>query len=110
MDIDKVMTEIHLNVIYNWNVVKQDTDIMNILDMDTNKMCIFLKQTNPYQDDSFIQSYIMTMMIMMLYIVASPIRSHIDGMGLLNKLFINNSEICGDNYENDENIDNISVD
>ena len=73
MDIETVMIETLLNVIFNWSTIKQDINVMDILDMRTNEMCIQLKNRNPTMKDSHIQAYAYTVLIMMAYVLINPI-------------------------------------
>jgi hypothetical protein len=44
----------------NYNLWENDTNVQNILDMDKNKMCMFVKKTNPILDDVTIKCIVLS--------------------------------------------------
>ncbi len=62
----------YLLVLLNWNNIKKNTHIMEILDMDTNKICQNLKEENPQLVDYMIQSYVLTMLITIKQSIVNP--------------------------------------
>ena len=73
MNIDQVMKEVYLNVIFNWATISTDQSIMNVLDIETNSMCRWYKSRYPDMRDSFIQAHVFTMLMMFMYILLNPI-------------------------------------
>lgn len=68
-DIEKVMSTIFLHVLFNWNNIKQNTNVMNCLDMNTNSLCRQLKNNNPTLRDGYIQAHVLSFLIMMAYMM-----------------------------------------
>jgi citrate synthase len=82
MDINKnihdTVTHIHNHILSNWNDIKNEPVIMNVLDINTNNMCKYYKTTNSNLEDKHIQSRALTLLISLLLIVAQPIDDIID--------------------------------
>lgn len=71
------ISHIHKHILMNWDKIKNDKDIMNVLDVDTNNMCRYYKINNPELDDKYIQSHTLTFLFLMLFIVSQPINNNI---------------------------------
>ena len=68
-DVEKTMGTIFLNVLFNWNSIKEIPHVMSCLDMNTNSLCRQLKQNDPTQRDGFIQAHVLSFLILMMYIM-----------------------------------------
>ena len=81
MDINKNMyntvSYIHKHVVSQWDDIKNNTDIMNVLDVDKNNMCRYYKTNNPDLDVKHIQARTLTLLFSMLLIIAQPIDDNI---------------------------------
>jgi DnaJ-domain-containing protein 1 len=62
-DWNKKIRDMLLIIIFNWDIIEQNENIMKVLNMDENKMCKTLKYENPDMMDSLIQGYVFTMLI-----------------------------------------------
>lgn len=80
-DMNKTMTDIFLNVIFNWSEISQNQQVMSALDMRQNSMCRYYKSINPTIRDSFVQAHVLTVLLMMFLIVAMPIQNVFDETG-----------------------------
>lgn len=69
MNFEEKIKEIYFNIISNWDNIKYDKNIMNVLDMRKNSMCRYHKSINPNLNNSYIQAYVLTYYIMMLLII-----------------------------------------
>lgn len=81
MDINKntyeTVSYIHNHIITRWDDVKNNNDIMNVLDIDKNTMCKYYKSVHPNTDDIDIQARTLTLLFAMLLIIAQPINDNI---------------------------------
>lgn len=68
-DVEKTMSTIFLHVLFNWNKIKENEQVMNCLDMNTNSLCRKLKQSNPSQRDGYVQAHTLSFLFMMVYIM-----------------------------------------
>lgn len=68
-----IVIRIFTEVLFNWNVIRQDKQIMDMLDMKNNNICINLKHTNPNIDNQIIQAYALTTSLMFLYALMCPL-------------------------------------
>ena len=81
MDINKNMNDsvsyIHNHIVSQWDDIKDNTDIMNVLDIDNNNMCRYYKSTNPDLDVKHIQVRTLTLLFSMFLIISQPINDNI---------------------------------
>jgi hypothetical protein len=68
---DKIFNDIYLNTIINWVNIRQNSTVMDVLDMNKNTMCIKLKNENPMMRDSSIQSYVLSLLIYMFWSICT---------------------------------------
>jgi hypothetical protein len=71
-----------LHIIYNWATIRQNSQLMNILDMQANTMCRYFKQLNPLVIDSFIQARVLTFVLLIFCIISLPTYNILYGMSL----------------------------
>jgi hypothetical protein len=91
-DVEKLMSTIFLNVLFNWNVIKENTQVMCCLDMNTNGLCRQLKQNDPTQRDGFIQAHVLSFLIIMMYVINVTTQNIIRcGSNLLGGAIINST-------------------
>lgn len=74
-DTTKLMAKVYLNVVFNWPTICQNQQIMTALDMDTNAMCRYHKSQNPSLRDSYIQAHVLSLLLVLWIIIATPIQS-----------------------------------
>lgn len=81
MDINKNMNDavsyIHNHIVSQWDDIKGNTDIMNVLDIDNNNMCRYYKSNNPDLDIKHIQVRTLTLLFSMFLIISQPINDNI---------------------------------
>jgi len=68
------ISHIHKHILMNWDKIKNDKDIMYVLDVNTNNMCKYYKTSNPKLDDNYIQINTLTFLLSMLLFVSYPIK------------------------------------
>ena len=68
-----IVIRIFTEVLFNWSVIRQDKQIMDMLDMKNNNICINLKHTNPNINNQIIQAYALTASLMFLYTLMCPL-------------------------------------
>lgn len=77
MDINKNMQYtvdyIYQNIITQWDDIKNNIDIMNVLDIDDNNMCKYYKSINPDLDNTQIQAQSLTLLFSMMILISTPI-------------------------------------
>ena len=78
-DATKLLSKLYLTVIFNWPVLSQNNDIMQVLDMESNILCKTHKELYPSLRDSFIQCHILTQMISIWIIMSMPIETVYNG-------------------------------
>ena len=64
----KFVLQIFMNVLSNWESIKENQQIMDCIDMKKNKLCIFFKLINPDLNDTHIQAQAITIMLLVLSI------------------------------------------
>lgn len=102
LSIDKLVMDIYLNVIFNWNSINQNVGIREGLCMKNNSMCKYYKMRNPTMRDSFIQAHVLTMLIMLFIIIQLPIGNVFDEDGDANmQLMYDDSSVIDMFDEND---------
>jgi hypothetical protein len=77
-NLDKLLTETFLAAVCNWETIKQNEAIMDVLNMKTNSLCMQLKKAEPTMEDSVIQAQIFTILIIMMYVMAKSSVAHLD--------------------------------
>jgi hypothetical protein len=78
-DAKKLLSKVYLNVIFNWPIISQNQEIMQVLNMETNLLCKTHKELYPSLRDSFIQTYILTQMITIWTILSFPLETVYNG-------------------------------
>ena len=78
MTCNMTVDETYTTIISNWNTIKDNTEIMNVLNIDTNSMCQYIKQTNPSLSDTMIQARALTLLLFMIIFVNDPIQNMIE--------------------------------
>ncbi len=73
--LDKMMTNTFINIIFNWESIKQNTLLMESLNMKSNSLCQKLKEQNPTMRNSFIQAHVLALLMMMINIISLPCRN-----------------------------------
>lgn len=96
---EKIMHETYISVIFNWAQIQTNQSILNILDMNTNSMCQYIKRNNPTLRDEFVQARVFTMLLMMIIGIASPIRSIFNNNGDGDVDLMRNSDELFNEYE-----------
>jgi len=76
--IEKTMGCIFLHMLLNWHKIKEIEQVMNTLDMNTNSLCISLKNNDPTLRDHFIQAYVLSFFILVLYLNTAPLQTIIN--------------------------------
>lgn len=66
-DVNNLYTEI----IFNWSQIREYEEVMNVLDMETNTLCVKLKENNPMLRDEFVQARVLTILLVMFIMVSS---------------------------------------
>lgn len=109
-DLDKIITKVFLTVTINWNNISLDNDTMNVLNMETNSLCKHFKEQNPTLTDIFIQSYVLTMYMIMIIFLSRPIQEVFNDFNLMNYLSIQtgNNELISNNSIESNNINSES--
>jgi hypothetical protein len=98
---EELVSDMYSRVISNWDTIQQDQHIMNILNMNTNSMCIKIKDQHPTINDSYIQAYVFTIMATMIVVTSVPITN------VLNEsYFLNQNETINNETKNNEKNDN----
>lgn len=64
---------LYLNVIFSWNNIKQNSQIMNCLNMQENNLCRYYKSADPHVRDSFIQARVFTLTLIVILSLIFPI-------------------------------------
>jgi hypothetical protein len=93
MALDLIATKIFLSVIFNWNTINQDEQIMNVLNIESNGFCIHLKRVYPTMRDEFIQAKALTMLIIMYIMIMRPMNGVFDNCGDSNDHLFNNDGV-----------------
>lgn len=66
------MMKVFLNVLFNWTTIKQNEQIMNLLNMETNSMCRLFKNQNPTLHDVYIQANVFSLLLMLWFAMVIP--------------------------------------
>ena len=74
-DTTKLMLKVYMNVIFNWSTISQNRQVMNGLDIETNTLCYYFKTQNPSLRDSYVQAHVLSLLLMMWIIIATPIQT-----------------------------------
>ena len=77
-NIEKTMSRIFLNAIFNWEQIRESSSVMQVLNMETNSMCRHMKASNPSMRDQFIQAYVLSFLLMLFLIVSVPVQNLVD--------------------------------
>lgn len=113
-DLGKLMSDVFVNVIFNWSTLSQDPQIMNVVDMNRNSLCQKLKAENPTMRDSFIQAHVVSILILFMIVLSMPIQNPFDEYSNENYYLMNEDESLFNSYINDNNDinidDNVSTD
>lgn len=71
---NEIMTTIGkvlLTIIINWDTISRDDNIMDILNINKNTLCRNLKDENPHVADNFVQAFVLSVLVIYMYIVMS---------------------------------------
>ena len=60
-------------ILDKWSTIQQNKQIMDIMNMNTNQLCIYHKEMNPSLNDSDIQMHVFLMVLVVMIIIASPL-------------------------------------
>jgi hypothetical protein len=102
-ELESSFTNLFIDVIFNWNTIKQNGQIMSNLDMQSNNLCRQLKIQNPTMRDCFIQARVFTITLILVFSIITPIRNVFDSDGSWDYLLHTNN-----NRNNGNNINNIN--
>lgn len=99
---EKNMMDIYLRVIFNWNTISKNEHIMKVLNMNTNNICKKIKNNNRNMRDSFVQAYVFSILIIMIFAVSVPIENITKSIPdfILN----DNSDIGNNNNDDNHNL------
>ncbi len=64
----KFIMELYMNVLSNWDEIKENQQIVDCIDMKKNDLCQYFKFINPDQTDSQVQASALTIMFIVLLI------------------------------------------
>ncbi|VBB17852.1 hypothetical protein YASMINEVIRUS_315 [Yasminevirus sp. GU-2018] len=78
-NIEKTMGRIFLNTIFNWEQIRENSSVMQVLNMETNSMCRHMKMSNPSMRDQFIQAYVLSFLLILFLIMCVPAQNLVDG-------------------------------
>lgn len=67
--INDIMSYIYEYLMSNWDDIENDKDVMNILDVNTNNMCIHYKNIDPTLDDKHVQIKALTLLFTLLLLM-----------------------------------------
>lgn len=77
MDMDDVMDNLYIKVLSNWHNIQKQVDVMNVLNMETNGLCIKMRKEQPDVSNKNIQAKVFTILFMMSLITTIPIQQNI---------------------------------
>ena len=70
LNIETIAADTYANVINNWDeICAYDPSILVVLDMNTNSLCHYFKQSDPLIGDTHIQARVLTVMMIMYCIM-----------------------------------------
>jgi hypothetical protein len=107
-DMTKLMLKVYLNVIFNWSSISQNQEVMNVLDIDTNTMCCHFKTQNPSLPDSYVQGLVLSFILMIWIVIATPIQTVFNEIDKLNRTIC--SLDLSTVHQNPENSPSLDVD
>lgn len=99
-NIEKTMSRIFLSVIFSWNQLRENEEVMNILNMNTNNMCRHIKNTHPNLRDQFIQAYVLSFLLVLFLVVCVPMQN----------LLVSYSQAVSEIFVPDINTSNVEID
>ena len=91
--LDRMMTNTFISIIFDWENIKKNKKMMDTLNMETNTLCIRLKEQNPSMRNSFIQAHVLALLMMMMTIISLPCRNinDLDHENIVLNNFIDNA-------------------
>ena len=72
-NIDHTLSRIFLEIIFNWDQIKDNCNVMETVNMNTNTMCKYMKLNNCNVDNHIIQAYVLSFLIVLSLIMPIPI-------------------------------------
>ena len=63
---DQIIESVYQNVLSNWPTISSDPNIMTVLDVGSNKLCLEFKRISPDDADLIIQAKAYSMMVCLL--------------------------------------------
>lgn len=73
LDLQLFASKIYLSVIFSWPSLSQNQQLMDILDMKKNTLCIYHKEHNQELENYMIQSFVFSIMLTIWFFVSMPI-------------------------------------
>lgn len=62
---------IYQYIVTHWDDIKNDANVMNVLDINNNNMCKYYKSMNPELNDTDIQARTLTFLFSMIFVLST---------------------------------------
>jgi hypothetical protein len=78
IDVEAQLNKMFMYVLLSWDKIRQVSNIMSVLNMNTNKMCMMLKEQRPMMYDSHIQAYVLSFLFTMMNVINTDSMNQLD--------------------------------